>query len=78
MESSFKVLLLVFTLVFAQNTTQDYDDETTAMEETSTENITELPPLTTTMKSVGSTVLPEQMNLVSFLIIFFIFFYFQI
>lgn len=60
MESSFKVFLAVLTVVSAQNVT-DYDYETTAMEETSTDNITELPK---TMTST-TTVLPEHTNWVS-------------
>lgn len=63
MESSFKVFFAVLTVIFAQNVT-DYDYETTGMEETSTDNTTELPK-TTTVKTMTSTVLPEHTNWVS-------------
>lgn len=62
MELSFKLFFLVLTLVSAQNTT-DYDYETTTIEETSTDNITELPVSTTTLKVILSTELPLEQSI---------------
>lgn len=72
MALNIELILLVLALVSAQNTT-DYDYETSPMNETSTESITELPK-TTTMMATLSTVLPIQDNYwVSFRYILFIF-----